>query len=1107
MKRAKKYFASFLILALLLSIVPMSAMATLYAGGEDNHTTAYLDLTGFLRSELSSIPAEYVLANLKDYSGNPITVEGSIAAYAMRNTYRKLSDGSTYYIQGDDEFVPVGSDGTLDLNPNANYYSSGTVRLLIGNLDQLDRSNKFIDVQMTYSSETLTAFAWMEDGTPMSVMRLYESTITFSSTGERRNYLGINVMPQNGWTSADPVRIKLQLNDSFANSGVTVKAYLGEYSSLEEIPAGAEEITEALFNGETGYLKETRYSMDLTLVWTRNGQSTVVPYYVSISAASTDMYLRQVRYRESEASSWTSFSYSSSSSYRNGVRTYTIKVDESYPLDGSYMLSLYYLGYDSSMDNSLVSKAVVGAYDSLESAANAEDVKSALFADSWNADGYVWNFAEGPLTVTVFDTYGNVLQESYTLARRETAPVSDETTVNPFSSDVYFGVNSAYSVYSVDNDVYTIACDTFVMPYDDDSYYHSGYQTVFMLQEDTQGPVQGNLVVPYFYTGYGVHAYAEVNGETVLQQSGTNQLPFTPGEAIHYSTAAEDGSNNRNYYVTFVNPTPDSKIFVNAATNSQHLDAETGLPTRVVYLDENHDYHHDVLFANLGMTTMTGLSVTLTDAVGIKLDDYWTIRSDSVGVLPPYNLNTKDNFGKIRLLPTDETAFTAVKGTLTISADNNEPVVIKLTGVVGTPRITTEVLASGAVRFVPYASMIQTNYIGDVTDAISFSVVSGELPAGVTLRPNGEVYGVPMETGTFTFTVQINYKGDTSVKDTKTYTIVVANNTDENVEAATDEAYKLIDRLPASIIASEQTVRSEGAFVEFMELYLDGVKLTRGVDYTAESGSTKITISDETLEGTADGEHTLAAEFRVGGSETGELKRFAQNFTLTHQRTHFDPWADYPLNPTETEPAPEETTTEEEEKTTEEEKEPVPMAFKDVKKDDWFYNDVEWAFQKGLLIGVSETEYDPKGVVDAATIVTVLARTIGVDLDQYADGKDGAVPQDEWFSAAANWATQAGLIDSTFERNKPLSRGQMAVLLYKYLAYVGIDCSQPDPLAEFTDADKMTPAEHDAFQVLFAYDIFRGVGNNTMDVQSSTNRSQLSALMHRVYDFIESKIG
>ena len=144
------------------------------------------------------------------------------------------------------------------------------------------------------------------------------------------------------------------------------------------------------------------------------------------------------------------------------------------------------------------------------------------------------------------------------------------------------------------------------------------------------------------------------------------------------------------------------------------------------------------------------------------------------------------------------------------------------------------------------------------------------------LKPNGEIYGVPKETGTF----HINVRMDNSISYFsscyRAFDLVVLDNTDENVNNATDEGYTLSTRL--SHAGAEYLVVSEGVFPNFKYIYIDGDRLVEGVDYDAESGSTRITIRSETLSRKGSGVHTLGIEFREGGEDTGELKRAAQNY-------------------------------------------------------------------------------------------------------------------------------------------------------------------------------------------------------------------------------------
>ena len=89
--------------------------------------------------------------------------------------------------------------------------------------------------------------------------------------------------------------------------------------------------------------------------------------------------------------------------------------------------------------------------------------------------------------------------------------------------------------------------DAYIMPYDADSYYYNGFQTVFLL--DGSSPVAENSTIkPVFWTGNKVVMFAGHNkdGHTdsaERQESGKTEHEFKNGEAILYSAAAENGAN------------------------------------------------------------------------------------------------------------------------------------------------------------------------------------------------------------------------------------------------------------------------------------------------------------------------------------------------------------------------------------------------------------------------------------------------------------------------------------------------------------------------------------------------------------------------------------
>lgn len=185
------------------------------------------------------------------------------------------------------------------------------------------------------------------------------------------------------------------------------------------------------------------------------------------------------------------------------------------------------------------------------------------------------------------------------------------------------------------------------------------------------------------------------------------------------------------------------------------------------------------------------------------------------------------------------------------------------------------------VKYVPYSYTVETD--ADETDTVEFSIEEGRLADGLQLYPaTGEIYGVPLETGSFPITVKATYSNPAYSPSYAQLTLTVLDNTDANVGVATDIGYDIIQPVTGFDTenmegSSTQTLVSQGEYSQFRDVYIDGRRLTAEQDYTSEAGSTRITILNQTLAGGGEGTHTLGIEFRT---EDGTLKRAAQNYII-----------------------------------------------------------------------------------------------------------------------------------------------------------------------------------------------------------------------------------
>ena len=1091
-----------------------------------------VDLTKFLPAELKNVGISTVLPGQSVADG---------AAVVWAKGY------------SDDNFTIADKNVKFDLSPGRGSSSPVYLELIVGTADQLDKSNirYIVNADICPLSDVLTFSAFTKDGEALQVFDQYCSD---DGNGGQRYQFNIG---EGKWTEG-PARISMALNSQFPNqNSLRAVVYEGRFTTPESLPAAAgREVSDIWKTSGTGAhladYSDWQNAPEFTLVLYRGEEiAQLLAFSVNMYLGRFSLYPSYYLYAES-TNPYSTYRPQASSSRnydRDDYSSFLFAMGRGYPANGSYYLNLS-LENPNPNDESgglnginFVKKAVVGSYKSETEAADAADIKTQLFSDAQENGGYKADYSQG-VTFTVFTTNGKVLSVTVKAVEDKELP----SAPRPLSADTYFQMRYAYKKEGSSQFNY------YVMPYGDDSYYYNGYQTVFLL-DGTSAIPDGTTIYPVFYQGNKVDVHlGHDNESTVKQESGKSSITLKSGEAIHYSAAAENGTHLKNYWVTFLTKQSGAKLFVNGATNADpsHCEAD-GTPIREVFLDDAHGNHHDVFFANIGDAELTGLYVKLENAQSIKLDDYWTIREGTkstslsafdstirqqIGSSDSAYYGQLKNVAKVRLIP-DGTG--AISGTLVIgSTATNEEVRIKLTGTAGVPKITTTSIVDG-VKYVPYSSVIQTNNMY-ASNAIKFELVSGALPAGMIVKPNGEVYGVPQVAGTFTFKVRATYNNDPTLYDEKEFTLKIAENTDSNVYTATDSGYDVTvhigeDRGSYHFVLDgykNQTFKTEGELGYFIDLWLDGRKLVRDVDYTAESGSTVITIFGETLDGNDDGNgntHTIAAEFREGDKDEGTLKRAAQNYVIegvSSKPSNPGPSGPGPSNPGTSNPGtsrpggnnggssntnkkPDTTTPSKDDGKQNETSTPVPETpaaiYTDVKEQDWFYDDLKWAKDNDIMTGVGNNAFAPDDAISQATIVTTLARLLKIDLTQFDEITYDDVTPGQWFTNAAIWAKQSGILPdySAFTGTGELSRDGMAIMLVKFLRSMGVDTDIDLTGIDFADADQMTDAGREAFQILYHYGIFRGVGGNRMDPLSSTTRAQFAALMHRISIFVESR--
>lgn len=179
------------------------------------------------------------------------------------------------------------------------------------------------------------------------------------------------------------------------------------------------------------------------------------------------------------------------------------------------------------------------------------------------------------------------------------------------------------------------------------------------------------------------------------------------------------------------------------------------------------------------------------------------------------------------------------------------------------------------------------------------------------------------------------------------------------------------------------------------------------------------------------------------------------------------------------------------------------LPFGDVKSADWFYNDVKYVYEKGMMSGTAADVFAPNATTTRAMIVTILYRLEGSPAVT-GTGAFVDVPAGQWYTDAVNWAAANQIVKgtsaTTFAPNDSITREQMAAILYRYAQYKGYDVTKKADLSGYSDNGQVSAYAKDALAWANAAKLINGVTNTTLAPQGNATRAQVSAILHRFCD-------
>lgn len=175
------------------------------------------------------------------------------------------------------------------------------------------------------------------------------------------------------------------------------------------------------------------------------------------------------------------------------------------------------------------------------------------------------------------------------------------------------------------------------------------------------------------------------------------------------------------------------------------------------------------------------------------------------------------------------------------------------------------------------------------------------------------------------------------------------------------------------------------------------------------------------------------------------------------------------------------------------------MPFTDVKSADWFYDAVQYSWEKGMMTGTGDTTFSPNATTTRGMIVTILHRMEGISAASGVSFTD--VADNAYYANGVAWASANDIVggygNGKFGPEDPITREQMATILYRYSEYKGYDVTGTADLSTFTDADTVSDYATAAMAWANAEGLITGMTATTLVPQGNATRAQVATILMR----------
>jgi len=185
------------------------------------------------------------------------------------------------------------------------------------------------------------------------------------------------------------------------------------------------------------------------------------------------------------------------------------------------------------------------------------------------------------------------------------------------------------------------------------------------------------------------------------------------------------------------------------------------------------------------------------------------------------------------------------------------------------------------------------------------------------------------------------------------------------------------------------------------------------------------------------------------------------------------------------------------------------LPFVDIGPMDWFYEQVRYVYEHGLMTGTNATTFNPNTPVTRAMAVQVLYNhgreqlSVGTLNNPFTD-----VAGDAWYHDAVVWAANNGIVnglgDGIFAPSDYITRAHLVVVLNNYANIMELELPAQRNNLFFADNADIRNYAREAIQRFFMAMIISGRPDGTFDPQGNVTRAELASMLSSFVKYSEN---